>query len=313
VEYFNGGPDTPMGKLRVRNGHPEPYRIRLWQIGNERAGKEYEDRLPEFCKAMKAADPTIQLLSSYPTPGVLEKAGESLDYVCPHHYSIADLAGAEADMNRVRDLIRKHAPGRSIKVAVTEWNTTAGDWGPTRAMLWTLENALACSRYHNLMHRHGDLVAIANRSNLINSFCSGIIQTDNHRLYKTPTYHAQRLYSTLAGDRSLKIDSLLPANLAPDISATLSAKGDVLTLFAVNPTRSEIARPIDLGAFGMAGQEAAVWTLADSRKTGEPDVVNDFSNPNRVVVTESTLRTDSAAFTFRFPPLSLTVIRWSVK
>ena len=99
--------------------------------------------------------------------------------------------------------------GRS-RSAVTEWNTTAGDWGPRRARLWTLENALACARYHNLIHRHCDLVAIANRSNLINSFCSGFIQTDNHRLYKTPTYYAQQLYATLAGDRPLKIDSPLP-------------------------------------------------------------------------------------------------------
>ena len=71
-------------------------------------------------------------------------------------------------------------------------------------MLWALENALACARYHNLLHRYGDLVPIANRSNLINSFCSGIIQTDTYRLYVTPTYHAQRLYATLAGDRALR-------------------------------------------------------------------------------------------------------------
>lgn len=313
VEYFNGGPDTPMGKLRVKNGHAEPYRIKLWQIGNERAGKEYEDRLPEFCKAMKAVDPSIQLLSSYPTSGVLEKSGEWLDYVCPHHYSIADLSGAEADLVRVREMIRKHAPNRPIKVAVTEWNTTAGDWGPPRAMLWTLENALACSRYHNLLHRHGDLVAISNRSNLVNSFCSGIIQTDSHRLYVTPTYHAQKLYSTLAGDRPLKMESPLPANLAPDISATQSAKGDVITIFAVNATGREITRPIDLSAFGMEGQEATVWTLADTRKANEPDAMNGFARPDRVAVIESKLRVDSAKFPFRFAPLSLTVIRWHVK
>ena len=63
--------------------------------------------------------------------------------------------------------------GRKIRVGVTEWNTSAGDWGPGRAKLWTLENALACSRYHNLMHRNADLIEIANRSNLTNSFCSG--------------------------------------------------------------------------------------------------------------------------------------------
>ncbi|MGH7139799.1 MAG: carbohydrate binding domain-containing protein, partial [Pirellulales bacterium] len=190
VQYFNGAVDTPQGRLRAENGHPEPYRIKLWQVGNERAGGEYESRLPEFCRAIKAVDPTIVVLSSYPTAGVLAGSGQWLDYVAPHHYSIANLSGAEADLQTIRQLIDKHAAGRKIKVAVTEWNTTAGNWGPQRAMLWTLDNALACSRYHNLLHRHCDLVEIANRSNLINSFCSGIIQTDNHRLYKTPTYHA---------------------------------------------------------------------------------------------------------------------------
>ncbi len=100
-------------------------------------------------------------------------------------------------------------------MAVTEWNTTAGDWGPRRARLWTLENALACSRYHNLIHRHCDLVTIACRSNLINSFCSGCIQTDNHRLYKTPTYYAQQLYATLAGDRPSEDRIPLPAKSGP--------------------------------------------------------------------------------------------------
>src|SRR5205085_11656511 len=119
----------------------------------------------------------------------------------------ADLAGMENDLAAVGELIRRHAPGRPVRVAVTEWNTTAGDWGPRRAMLWTLDNALACARYHNLLHRHGDLVTIANRSNLTNSFCSGIIQTDRHRLYKTPTYHAQRLYTKLAGTQAPEVES----------------------------------------------------------------------------------------------------------
>src|ERR1700682_28710 len=117
-----------------------------------------------------------------------------------------------------RKRITRDGGGRPIKVAVTEWNTTAGDAGPGRAKLWSLENALACSRYHNLLYRQADLVEIANRSNLTNSFCSGIIQTDNHRLYKTPTYYAQQLYSTLAGDRPLRIDSPLPTSTGPDMS-----------------------------------------------------------------------------------------------
>jgi alpha-N-arabinofuranosidase len=313
VEYFNGPADSPMGRLRAKNGHPAPYGVRYWQVGNERGGADYEARLPAFCEAMKAADPDIKLLSSYPSEGVLRGAGRWIDYVCPHHYGCADLAGKANDLDAIRDLIRRHAPGRPIKVAVTEWNTTAGDWGPRRAMLWTLENALACARYHNLLHRHGDLVAIANRSNLVNSFCSGIVQTDRSRLYVTPTYHAQRLYATLAGTRALKIESPLPPNLGVDVSATLSADGDRLTLFAVNAGPEDVTRPVDLSAFGGAGQDAEVWTLADTEHAGEPDVTNSFAEPARVVSVASTFRAASARFDYRFPALSLTVLRWKVR
>ncbi|HLK58600.1 MAG TPA: alpha-L-arabinofuranosidase C-terminal domain-containing protein [Chthonomonadaceae bacterium] len=311
VQYFNGPVNTPFGAMRAKNGHPEPYHIRFWQVGNERSSKEYEEGLPAFCKAMRQADPTIKLLSSYPTEGVLHNAGDLLDYVCPHHYS-TDLPGMDNDLYSIAKLIAAEAPGRNIKVGVTEWNTTAGDAGPRRAMLWDLDNALACSRYQNLLHRHCDLAEIANRSNLTNSFCSGIIQTDNHRLYKTPTYYAQQLYATLAGNRPLKLHSDLPPEIGPDLSATLSADGTTLTLFAVNFTGQEIARPLDLSAFGAQGQQAEVWTLADREHAGEPDVTNSFGDPTRIAPVKSAFSAPSAHFTYHFPPYSLTILRWKV-
>ncbi len=312
VEYFNGAPDTPQGSWRARNGHPEPYRVRYWQIGNEQGSREYEERLVAFCRAMKAADPSIKLLSSYPTPGLLRQAGSFLDYVCPHHYS-HDLAAMENNLEAVGRMIRENSPAHPIKIGVTEWNTTAGDAGPRRAMLWTLANALACSHYHHLLHRHCDLVEIANRSNLINSFCSGIIQTDTHRLYRTPTYYAQQLYATLAGTRPLKIESSIPANVGPDLSATLSAAGDELTLFAVNDTLEDITRPLDFTAFGSSRQMLSVWTLADRARAGEPDVTNSFDDPERITIGRGGFRADAPRFAYRFPALSLTVLRWQVK
>jgi alpha-N-arabinofuranosidase len=313
VQYFNGPADTPMGKLRAQHGHPKPYGVKYWQVGNERSGLEYEKALPTFCKAMKEVDPSIVLLSSYPTAGVLRQAGDQIEYVCPHHYDCGNLTATENDLNAVRALCATLAPKRTVKVAVTEWNTTAGDWGPRRARLWTLENALACSRYHNLIHRHCDLVEIANRSNLTNSFCSGIIQTDNHRLYKTPTYYTQQLYATLAGNRSLRIESPLPVQLKPDMSVTLSADGRTVTLFAVNAGSTDVTRPVDLTAFGNNGQEVEVWTLADRRQAGEPDVSNSFGEPDRVSAVASRFKAAGGRFDYRFPAFTLTVLRWKVE
>ncbi len=313
LEYFNGEVNTPEGAARAKNGHPLPYHIRYWQIGNEQASPDYEERLPAFCQAMKKADPNIKILASYPTPGVLRRAGPWLDYVSPHHYECANLAHELADLQNVPRLIAANAPGRGIRVAVTEWNTTAGDWGPNRAMLWTLSNALACSRYQNLMHRNSDLVDIACRSNLCNSFCSGIIQTNNHALYKTPTWYAQRLYATLGLGCPLKINPPFAIDAPLDISAVLSDDGRSISLFAVNPTTSDIDRTLDLSAYVAIGKEVSVHTLADRDRAGEPDVTNSFADPERISTAESTLHMNGPTLHYRFPRLTLTVLIFTAR
>jgi alpha-L-arabinofuranosidase len=82
VEYCNGDISTPMGKLRAANGNPEPYNVRLWEIGNEIYGawqggyfgaEENALRGAEFAEAMRAADPTIELIAT----------GSGFDFVQP--------------------------------------------------------------------------------------------------------------------------------------------------------------------------------------------------------------------------------------
>lgn len=308
VEYFNGAASTPMGAWRARNGHPEPYRIKFWQVGNELSGPEYDRQVASFCAAIKAVDPAARLFSSFPSAGSLDAAGQYFDFVCPHHYS-EDLPGMENDIVNIGKLLREHTPGRNIKIAVTEWNTTAGDWGTGRAKLMTLANALACSRYHNLLHRHADLVEIANRSNLINSFGSGVIHVDNHHLYKTPTYYAQELYATVAGDQPLRIE---PTEPGLDLSATLSTDGRKVLLFAVNDSLAPITRVLDLSAFPGARKRVILHTLEDRQHVGEPDVRNDFANPARIAVTTTTRHLRLPQSNLTFPPLSLSVLEISL-
>jgi len=77
VEYVNGATDTPMGRLRAANGHPAPYKVKWWGIGNEMYGtwqfghmalKQYVIKHNMFAKAMRAVDPTITLLATGATP-----------------------------------------------------------------------------------------------------------------------------------------------------------------------------------------------------------------------------------------------------
>jgi alpha-L-arabinofuranosidase len=77
VEYINGATSTPMGAMRARNRHPEPYHVKFWNIGNEPYGqwqlgrtdlKYYLLKHNEFAKAMRAADSSITLLASGSMP-----------------------------------------------------------------------------------------------------------------------------------------------------------------------------------------------------------------------------------------------------
>ena len=84
VEYINGAVTTRLGALRARNGHPQPYRVRFWDIGNEPYGvwqlgrtdlKYYVLKHNEFAAAMRSVDPSIILLASGNMPEPMDLTG----------------------------------------------------------------------------------------------------------------------------------------------------------------------------------------------------------------------------------------------
>ena len=71
VEYCNGTGNTHWANLRRAHGHPEPYRVRYWGLGNEMYGswqighlspEDYVKKARAFALVMKRTDPDIQLI-----------------------------------------------------------------------------------------------------------------------------------------------------------------------------------------------------------------------------------------------------------
>lgn len=86
VEYTNGSEATTMGRLRAANGHPEPYGVRFWGVGNEAWGSWQMGSMPPdqfvlkhnlFADAMRAVDSTIVLIGSGAMPDAMTGSGES--------------------------------------------------------------------------------------------------------------------------------------------------------------------------------------------------------------------------------------------
>jgi alpha-L-arabinofuranosidase len=106
VEYANHPGGSYWSDLRARNGHKDPFNIKLWCLGNEMDGpwqighktaEEYGRLAQEAAKAMRFVDPDIELVacgssnSGMPTFGaweqtVLTHAYDEVDYVSLHAY-----------------------------------------------------------------------------------------------------------------------------------------------------------------------------------------------------------------------------------
>ncbi|MBS2964279.1 hypothetical protein KGA66_14560 [Actinocrinis puniceicyclus] len=113
VEYVNGDADSPMGRVRAANGHPEPRRVKYWNIGNEMFGfwqlgymtpSQYMIKHNLFAEAMKKADPSITLVASGAFPASLTIHSEPF-YIDPdtrkivHPTPVIVEYGSETDWN----------------------------------------------------------------------------------------------------------------------------------------------------------------------------------------------------------------------
>ncbi len=119
VKYCNAPAGVEGGQLRAAHGHPDPFNVRLWGVGNEVWGRwqvghttaaAYAARLREFAAAMRQADPSIKLVGVGQTPfddspsdegfawnnTVLLRAGEVIDYLSFHIYHPGESGWKEA-------------------------------------------------------------------------------------------------------------------------------------------------------------------------------------------------------------------------
>ena len=298
VEYVNGPDDSEQGRLRAQNGHPQPYRVRYWQIGNEQSGSGYEALLPEFARAMKAVDPSIQVMASYPSENIINHLSGDLDTICPHFYQ-PDITIFQRETERLRAAVAASPCNPRLKLGITEWNHTGGDWGEERAWLQTLSNGVFVARMFNHFQRNGDFIRIANRSNLVNSFFSGSIQTTPTDLYFTPAYFIQKLYATLSGPLAVEVQA---DALGLDISATMDADASRFMIWVVNAQPGAVAGRVDLEDIG---RPTAIRLLT---LTGDgPAAVNSFAQKTVVAPVERVIR-PAQTFRLEFPAWSVTGI-----
>lgn len=156
LEYCNVPGGTRWSDLRRANGAEDPYRIKMWCLGNEMDGpwqighktaQEYGRLAAETARAMRMIDPDLELVacgssgSQMPTFGewehtVLTEAYEHVDHISAHAYyweedgDLASFLASAVNMDHFVDSVAATADAvraagkhtKHIHVSFDEWN-----------------------------------------------------------------------------------------------------------------------------------------------------------------------------------------------
>ncbi len=231
VEYMNGAVSTEFGALRAKNGHPEPYNVKVWGIANEIWGnheigycstaENYAHRYVEFAQAMRAVDPSIKLVAvgtDFTMPQwnrpLMTIAGEYIDYLSLHVYipgkflatlsnsvkSFYNIIAGAFEIERRIEWVEKsidESIGTKKKIGITldEW----GPWWNARQLYegyYTLRDGLFAASVFEILHRHSNTVQMANYAQIVNVL--PMIFTNSTDLYHNPIYLAFQIFSNYA-------------------------------------------------------------------------------------------------------------------
>lgn len=339
IEYCNGDVETPMGALRAANGHPPPYNVKCWEVGNELYGdwqignataREYADRYLAFREAMLAADPTIHIIAN----------GHDADW----NREVVARAGDTVTSLSVHTLVGNHIPAESDPEEVfREYMGFAADYGNhldalaapmreagltprlaiTELSIFTLKQqlpnvdnlseALYYAGVVNAAIRSKGLVELITHSALINH--SAGMAKQRGIVYPHPMWWALYLYSTHPGIQPVSINVEGPSfscsgewltrvEDAPtvDVVALLSQDQQTLVVFLTNrDPHAAIEAEVAIDGFASQAQGAA------STLTGESFMAkNTWNAPDQVRGRSHAVEMTDGRLQYTLPPHSLT-------
>jgi len=305
VQYANGGPDTPLGKLRAENGHREPYGVKYWSIGNEMYGgwqlghmplEKYQEKHNQFAKAMRAADPSIQLIAVGDvgkwSEGMLKNCADHMDLISEHFYC-GEQQGLGSHVRQIPNAVRRKAEahrryrqeidslcGKDIRIALDEWNYWYGPhvFGELGTRYF-LKDGLGIAAGLHQMARDSELFFMANYAQTVNVI--GCIKTNKTAAAFETTGLVLKLYRKHFGT----LPAATECSRTIDAMAAWSADRKTLTLGVVNPSLQPAEIPLTVKGAKLAGSGTR-WQIAGQ----DPMVYNDPADPQRVKIEEAAVQ-----------------------
>ena len=328
VEYCNGPATSKWGAVRAKNGHPEPYGIKYFELDNEvhwqsTPSDTYVKMIKEVVPRMKAVDPNIKIIAcgSWAGPrddwdrAILNGAGKYIDFLSTHRYDNPNGYMRNPYENQKffesrREMIAQ-CPNPAIRMFDSEWNAQSTDW----------RTGLHAGGILNCFENVSDTLEIAApalflRHKSATGWDNAFVNFDQAGWFPAPNYVVMKLWH----------DNFLPNRVewtseSPDLTgampiinavATASDTGKTVVFKAVNNKEEDVTLKLTIANFKIGSATATVVTPELAQ--GEPANAkltkrNDLGAADRIAPKPNDATVDGNTITVVLPALSANLIR----
>jgi alpha-N-arabinofuranosidase len=217
VEYCNYKKGTYYAGLRAKYGNPQPYNVKIWDLGNEvdgapwelghKSAEDYVKIAREAAKAMRAVDSSIQFVASgsslYDATGqwvewnhkILGGLGDMVNYISihrywensPDYYSFMGQSAMDFE-EKIKVTAGEIEASRAMNNFKNPVYISVDEWGSFGRNFLSVLSTAQCL---NSFIRHADVVKMADFTTL-----TSLLSSDpKNGTFKSPLFYTFKLFS----------------------------------------------------------------------------------------------------------------------
>ncbi len=316
IEFANAGTNTKWGKLRADMGHPEPFNLKMLGVGNENWGPQYVERLEAFRKVLKKNHPEIEIVASSGTDPEGERfeylnkelRAMKIDIIDEHFYRSPEWFLSNASRY---DNYDRQGP----KIFAGEYASHSNkSKRPEYKNNW--EAALSEAAFLTGVERNASVVQLASYAPLFAhidgwQWTPDLIWVDNLKVFPSPSYQVQKMYSTNKGSHIVPIHENGNTIAGSDnfyASAVIDKNSNELIVKLVNNSDQKESIVLDLKGIKKSDLMAKSLFLQNS----DPLAINEVGKSPAVVPQEKSVQVKGKKATLDAEPFSFQVVKISL-
>jgi len=311
LEYCNGPATSTWGAVRAANGHPEPYNVKYWEMGNEifltRSASINVDFVKAFVPALKAIDPSIKIIACGSgdfnqdwNKTLINNCANIIDFISVHHYE--DIANYQTGVTNYENYtvelegVIAASANPDIKIDMSEWNVWSGlDW----------RNGLYAGGMLTMFERQGEYMHIAGpalflRHSSANDWNNALINFNNSDWFPASNYVVMKFWRDHYAPNFL---STTGSHSSLNVSTTRTEDGREIYFKVINTSNAAIPVALDIaGSFMPRGarlQQIAPQGLSSA---------NSMATPDNIRVEEGNVVIDSQRVNFTIPKYGAVIV-----